>query len=151
MSDRFLTDDHGDGPTPAGVGGWGMSGVLQLKDDDGDILEVDPCDGRITQLNVYSGDHALSVNLSCPDQTRALHRYLSALVLPTVERRMLETSRYCGQEKRESVYVSSLGVAASCVGRAVVCGETMMSIEVARAKAACLLAAADEAEGVTPC
>jgi len=63
---------------------------------------------------------------------------------------MLETSRYCGQDKREVVYVSPLGVAASCVGRAVVCGETMMSIEVARAKAACLLAAADEAEGVAP-
>ena len=83
-------------------------------------------------------------------EARELHRYLSALVLPAVERRMLETSRYCGQDKREVVYVSPLGVAASCVGRAVVCGETMMSIEVARAKAACLLAAADEAEGLAP-
>jgi len=37
-------------------------------------------------------------------------------------------------------------VAASCVGKAVVSGETMMSLEVARAKVACLLAAINEAE-----
>lgn len=73
-------------------------------------------------------------------ESRALHRYLSGLVLPTVEREGQASfcSRPCSGTwvglTNERRFVGTLG--------------KFFTPEGARALAACLLAAADEAEGV---
>lgn len=94
-----------------------------------------------------------------PNQTRALFRYLGDLVLPKVER--VECRLPCGPPKSSETLEPSGTVAAiafctniasgsmaHAVGAQVLAEDRLWCPAAARALAACLLAAADEAEGV---